>query len=315
MAWIWPTFDNATNTQLYIHVSADGLIWQTLNNAQPVLTVTNGCLRDPAIVKAHGIYYLAFTAGNYGCSGYFSLYQSTDLLNWTFMQNISTVSTGQNDSSYPYGNTWSPNWYLDGNGDDTSLDLTARLRLFVTVGKANDNPSSWWIYGMTPANQALTAFTTPTQVGFKTGGTSLSLNDLTVMQTGTTWLATYVDFSGNGNPFRSATTPGNPMTWGTGNAEWTMNGSVGFESPWLGQSVEGAFLIPTSTGSNWLIYGDSGNGGPGYRRGLFNPSTYTLVSNGLSGTNAFGGQRLPCSAALRRFIGRAGPAFHRGPDG
>ena len=307
-AWVWPTFDNATATQLFIHVSPDGLNWQTLNNAQPVLTATGGYLRDPALIKARGIYYLFFTAGEYGHDGYFSEYRSPDLIHWTFVQNISTTSTGQLNGNYPKGNTWSPSAYLDGDGDDETLDLTTHLRLFVTVGNGDDQPASWHIYGMTPTAQDLSVFTAPIQVGFKTGGPALALNDLTIIQTGTIWTATYVDFSIGGCPFSSATTPNNPMTWGTDNAHWTLNGGIGFWAPGT-QCVEGAFLIPNLSGTNWPIYGDQGNGGLGYRRGVFNPSTHTLNTNGLSGDNIFWGATVPVFTGTTTIYRSGRPCF------
>lgn len=91
----------------------NGASWNLLNGGERVFTTSPGMARDFSIMAGtDGWVYVAYTAGNYGGDGYFSISRTRDYIAWEFVCNVSDPSGTPVDS----GRSWGPKLVQDDNG-------------------------------------------------------------------------------------------------------------------------------------------------------------------------------------------------------
>lgn len=172
--------------KLWISVSPDGLNWTALNGGEPVweppgFQPFTNVLRDPAILYEGGVFWVAFTSGNYGKHASFGLIRSTDLLNWSFVGEISTLIPGATDPL-----TWSPTWFRDGDGS---------IHLFVNISPLNgstyDPVPGLRTHEMHPLNAAFTEWSQPLVVELPSDNT----NEFWAWKEGEVYHAIYISFA------------------------------------------------------------------------------------------------------------------------
>jgi hypothetical protein len=108
--WVYASFNDAASPgeTLSLSYSQDGINWTT--TAPNYTAPTGNGVRDSSIIRLNGVYYVAYTAGNFGSANYFQICQSTDLVNWTYLCNVDTTVSGSG------GYTWAPEWFVDRDG-------------------------------------------------------------------------------------------------------------------------------------------------------------------------------------------------------
>jgi hypothetical protein len=223
--------------RLFISISPDGLNWQALNGGNPVWQPAGwapfgNVVRDPAIVHAHGWFWVVFTSGTYGNRASFGLVKSQDLLNWTYVGEVSTAIPGATDPL-----TWSPTFFKDGDGS---------VYVFVSISPINGSSFApkpgLRSYMVRPLNADFTAWSAPALVELP----STNTNELWVWKEGRTYNALYVDFNNNGRYYH--TTSPQLLTG------WTTPRPLGFDS------LEGAFVMKRPEGG-YRLYIEPGNVG------------------------------------------------------
>jgi hypothetical protein len=229
--------------KLFISVSPDGVNWEALNGGNAVWQPAgwfpfHNVVRDPSIVFANGWYWVAYTSGNYGKHASFGLVKSQDLLNWTFVGEISTAIPGATDPL-----TWGPFFFKDGDGS---------VHVFVSISPINGsdyNPvPAMRTHELHPLNADFTQWSAPVQVALP--GTNT--NEFWVWREGDTYHGIYVDFGRGGQYFH--TTSANLITG------WQPARALGFGS------LEGGFVLK-KPGGGYRLYLEPGNVGEflGYR--------------------------------------------------
>jgi hypothetical protein len=229
--------------KLYISVSPDGVNWEALNGGNAVWEPAGwapfgNVVRDPSIVYANGYYWVAYTSGNYGKGASFGLVKSTDLVNWTFVTNVSTAIP---DATDPL--TWGPFFFKDADGT---------VHLFVSISPINGsiyNPQpALRTHELHPLNADFTQWSAPVPVGLP----STNTNEFWVWREGDTYHGIYVDFQSFGRYYHVAST--NLITG------WQQPQLLGFGS------LEGGFVLKKPEGG-YRFYLEPGNGGQpaGYR--------------------------------------------------
>lgn len=111
------TTNGFANGTIGFSTSFDGINWQpiasnlaTTNYGVGVYQDPNGIAsRDPSILYYNNLFYLVYTSN--ASNGSFGLASSPDLINWTFLQNVSMASI-----SPCAGFTWAPEWFTDTDG-------------------------------------------------------------------------------------------------------------------------------------------------------------------------------------------------------
>lgn len=121
-----------SNQKLYLGLSNDG---KTFSRIGPVYSPA--VLRDPSIIRWNERYWCVYSLGFSVAE--FGLAASDDLINWTFVQNVSAGSDPN----------WAPHWFIDDDGP----------HVFVAEG----NPDHQ-IYELHPTNAAMTTWSSPVQV-------------------------------------------------------------------------------------------------------------------------------------------------------
>lgn len=231
--------------RLYISYSADGTNWTTLNGGNPVwqpATYPNSNFRDPAIIYASGYYWVAFTSG-YPGSGYgnhlsFGLLKSSDLLNWTFVEDVPTTIPNATDPL-----TWNPTFFRDGDGS---------IHVFVSISPINGATyypiGGLKTYELHPLNSDWTQWSSPVLVQLP-GNNS---NEFWCWKEGGTYHALYVNFGAPGFPLTHATSTSLLSGWGNARA--------------LNYNGEGSMMLIKPSGG-YRLYFEPGNGSPdpGYR--------------------------------------------------
>lgn len=212
--------------KLYISTSPNGTAWTPLNNGNPVWEPPNAApfhnvVRDPSIVFANGFYWVAYTAGNYGYRPSFGLIKSVDLLNWTFVTDVSTHLPTAYD---PF--TWGPFFFKDTDGS---------VHIFVSIGEKTDPNTGQAIfrlrtYEVHPLNADFTQWSAPVLVQ----APSDFINEFWVWREGDTYHAVYVDFRQNGRNVH--VTSSNLITG------WNTPQVLGLDG------LEGAFVLKKPTG-------------------------------------------------------------------
>ena len=214
--------------RLYISASPDGLNWVALNNGAPVWQPTPGMsdvynvVRDPSIVFANGYYWVAYTSGYIGKHASFAVVKSADLLNWTFVTDVSTLLPGATDTL-----TWGPFFFEDGDGT---------IHLFVSIdptGGVNFNPvPAMRTHELHPLNAGFTQWSAPVQLALPNSNT----NEFWAWKEGATYHAIYADF-GQGGAYKHVTAS---SIFGT----WTLQSVLGFNSQ------EGGFMLRKPDGGH-----------------------------------------------------------------
>ena len=233
------------DARLYISASPDGLNWTALNNGQHVWQPPNpiepydlyDVVRDPSIVFASGYYWVAYTSGYIGKHTSFGLVKSTDLLNWTFVGEISTAIPGATDPL-----TWGPFFFEDGDGS---------IHIFVSIdptGVGFDPTPDMRSYELHPLNSDFTQWSAPVALALPHTNT----NEFWAWKEGATYHAIYVDFA-QGSAYMHVTAS---SIYGT----WTLRNVLGFNSQ------EGGFVLRKPDGG-YRFYVEPGNSLPstGYR--------------------------------------------------
>ncbi len=222
--------------RLYISTSPDGLHWTALNSGQPVYQPPNwagftNVVRDPTIIYDNGTYWVAYTSGNYGKHASFGLAKSTDLLNWTYVGEISTALPGQTDPL-----TWNPCFFRDGDGS---------VHVFVSIspinGSSYDPLPAMRSYEIHPVSADWTVWSTPVLVNLPSNNT----NELWVWKEGTVYHGIYVDWNSNAAQIHVTSSD---LINGWGNPQ-----HLGFDSQ------EGAFMLKYPQGGLYRLYLEVGN--------------------------------------------------------
>ncbi len=224
--------------RLYISTSPDGLTWTALNSGNPVWQPASwspfyNVVRDPAIIYDRGWFWVAYTSGNYGRHASFGLVKSTDLLNWTFVGEISTSLPGATDSF-----TWNPSFFRDGDGT---------VHIFVSISPINGsqfNPiPALRSYELHPVSADWTNWSAPAMVSLP----SANENELWVWKEGGVYHAVYVDFRSNSAWIEASST--NLLTG------WTYVQYLGYNT------LEGGQMLKKPDGSGYRFYIEGGNSG------------------------------------------------------
>ncbi|KAH8658623.1 glycoside hydrolase family 43 protein-like protein [Tricladium varicosporioides] len=122
-AFVYFTGNTIAGERIYLAASKgnDALHWNELNNAQPILTSSEGTkgLRDPFIIRSYegDTFYLLATDLSIGSgtswgnsvrngSRYLEIWESTDLISWSKQRHVLV-------SPPTAGNTWAPEAYYD----------------------------------------------------------------------------------------------------------------------------------------------------------------------------------------------------------
>ncbi len=225
--------------RLFISISPDGLNWTTLNNGQPVWQPVGwaqfmNVVRDPSIVYKNGFFWVAYTSGNYGRHASFGLVKSSDLLNWTFVQEVNTTIPGATDPI-----TWGPFFFKDA---DESVHLFVSIT--PTGGNLYGPNSGMHTYKLQPLNADFTQWSAPVSVQVPVSIT----NEFWVWREGETYHAIYVDFATPnvaGSYFHATS---NNLVTGWGNQRFLGWGSY-----------EGGFVLKNPT-TGYRFYIEPGNG-------------------------------------------------------
>jgi hypothetical protein len=152
----------SNNNGLCIVTSTDGINLKTLY--KDCYIPSTGVFRDPSIVRWNDTWYVAYTArypySVWGACNFFGLIKSTDLQNWTFIRNISTLQGGTQ--------TWAPEWFVDTDGS---------LHLFVSL---SNNNYEWGgtirIYEMHPTDNSFLNWSSPAITPINNNGSLITNN-------------------------------------------------------------------------------------------------------------------------------------------
>jgi Glycosyl hydrolases family 43 len=229
--YVFTTFTGDTGQELSVYTSTDGLNFTLLadtNYAGPT-----GVLRDPAILKRDGTYFIAYTLQSWTThSASFAIASSTDLINWSFVAEVPAQLSG---ASY----TWAPDWFEDTDG---STHLIVSID---TVGAA----SSFRSYEFTATNAALSTWSAPAPIGIGPN----YIDTFIVRMAGT-----YHAFSKNETTkyieHASALSITGPWAW-VGTGDWAGFGA-GKEGPALFQLDDGQWrmFMDCYTGCGYLYF-------------------------------------------------------------
>jgi hypothetical protein len=175
--------------RLYISTSPDGLMWTSISGGTPVWQPPNwarfyNVVRDPTIIYEKGWFWVAFTSGNYGNHAAFGLVKSQDLVNWTYLGDISIPVPGATGQL-----TWNPVFFRDGDGS---------VHLFVNIspdgGPTYSCTPNMRTYVTQPANADWTQWTTPVLLSLP----STNTNEFFCWKEGPIYHGAYVDFNNGG---------------------------------------------------------------------------------------------------------------------
>jgi hypothetical protein len=234
--------------KLWISISPDGLAWTALNGGEPVWQPPGykpfgDVVRDPAILFENGTFWVAYTSGNYGKHASFGLVRSTDLLNWSFVGEISTLIP---DATDPL--TWNPTWFRDGDGS---------IHLFVNISPINGSTympvPGMRTYELHPLNAAFTEWSEPVLVELPSANT----NEFWVWKEGDTYHGIYINL---------------PFSPSSDHRHWFHVVSDNLISGWreplkLGFVTEEGGMLVRKPAGGYRFFLEPGNGvsPPGYR--------------------------------------------------
>ena len=136
--WVFSSFEEGSALALQLSYSDDGVTWS--NTGDLYRPASGDGVRDTSITRLNGIYYAAYTAGNFGGVPYVQIASSTDLVHWTYLCNVDT--TCANNGYY----SWAPEWFVDQDGS-----------VYLYVSRALDN-YQWRIYWTKPTSADLTTW-------------------------------------------------------------------------------------------------------------------------------------------------------------
>jgi hypothetical protein len=175
--------------RLYISTSPDGLTWTSIAGDNPVWQPPNwapftNVVRDPSIIYEKGWFWVAFTSGNYGNHAAFGLVKSQDLVNWTYLGDISAPVPGATAQL-----TWNPVFFRDGDGS---------VHLFLNIspdgGPTYACTPNMRSYVTQPASADWTQWTTPALLSLP----STNTNEFFCWKEGPIYHGVYVDFNNGG---------------------------------------------------------------------------------------------------------------------
>jgi hypothetical protein len=223
--WVFSGFqDSGGGTEhLQINYSQDGINWSNTGNVYAAPS-GNG-VRDPSIICINQVYYVAYTAGIFGNVGYCQICRSTDLVNWTYLCDVSTAGV------YSGGYTWAPDWFIDHDGT---------VYLYVACSEAG---GTWRVFYSTATSLDLTGWSAFQPVGGDMP--SRGAIDPHVFRDGDSYYLLYRNYGGGGG------TDCIEMAKGTSPAAFSLY-ETGDWAGW-GSPREGPSLVNLG-GSNWRIY-------------------------------------------------------------
>lgn len=199
--------------------SIDGINWNHIGNVYT--PPSPDILRDPSIAKIGNKYYIVYSTG--WENNYFGLASSTDLLNWTFITNV-TISS-------EYDKAWAPELFIDDDGS---------VHVFVTCSLSGT--STFKICELHPTNSDFTSWSSNVQLS---GNIYTNVIDAHMVKKDGQYCiwyknedTKYIEYA------KSNTMLTGYVVQGTG--DW---------AGW-GANVEGAFVIALPNGT-WRIYFDS----------------------------------------------------------
>ena len=102
----------APGSDLYISVSNDGLSWRHLMNMSLYSATGGYTVHDPTMTFLNGTFYVAYLNKVINPTSSFGIVSSTDLIHWTFVQNVPVPIPGAGANQV----VWSPFWFTDTDG-------------------------------------------------------------------------------------------------------------------------------------------------------------------------------------------------------
>ncbi len=222
--YILATFDGdgASEQELWIYTSTDGLNWALL--ADTNYQGPGGALRDPSIIKnpADGKYYIAYTNKHWSANETtFSIASSTDLIHWTYVTDVPSGVTGTTKD-------WAPEFFID-NG-------VVKCIANISCGVSGDFAPR--IY--TARNTSLNSWSDPAVMS----GLGSNFIDTFIVKSGSTYHAFVQNIATNYVDHATASSLTGPWTYG----------NIGNWSGW-GTNNEGPCVVQLADGS-WRFYSD-----------------------------------------------------------
>ncbi|SJK98729.1 uncharacterized protein ARMOST_01998 [Armillaria ostoyae] len=142
-AYVFTSFTNPSETDLYVYTSDDGTNFNLLKG--PAYTPVTGILRDPSVMRhIDGKYYITYTTSWNGTN--FAIASSPDLLTWKLVATIPTAS-----SVITPVNTWAPEFFKD--------TKTGKLNIVVSLSTALYGPFLPYVF--TANDTTLTSWSGP----------------------------------------------------------------------------------------------------------------------------------------------------------
>lgn len=249
--YTFTVFTNSSQSNMYVYQSNDGLNFSQI--AGPAYTPPTGLVRDPSIMRYNdGLYYVTYTTNWTGHT--IGIASSSDLLHWTFLENITLPSTVYE--------TWAPEWFKDPNGS---------INIIVNLNSTNAGDSNFIPNKITALNSSLTSWSSPTPLV----GLAPNYIDTFVVKIGNTYHAFVKNETTKYIEHATASNLAGPYTF-VGTGDWAGWGSY----------VEGPALYQLDNGTWRIIMDGYGDGHYWYSDSSDNFQTWTpkqLVPNGLSG--------------------------------
>jgi hypothetical protein len=180
-------------------------------------------VRDPSIIYDNGSWWCVATDGsNFGGSTFFRLWKSADLVNWTFVTN---VSVGGGTGGY----TWAPEWFRD-------VDGTLYVVYMRFAGSAGVNAN----LVTSPTNAAKTTWSTPTALT-KSGGGNVFAGDPQILRY-------------NGSYYMIGSASNTPDLWKASviTGPWSVVRS--YATNWIGVETGEGWCLTRNVDHTWTIY-------------------------------------------------------------
>lgn len=236
LQWLMATFQ-ATTSNMWLAASSDLKNWQTIG-ANQVYDDPGGFaigVHDPSIYRhSDGNYYVVYTTGT---GNSFGLAVSSDLVNWSLVQRVSTAAISG------VQHTWAPEWFVDSDGS---------VHVFISANTVAATNAGFQIYEMHPtvAGNFAGSWSSPVLVT----GTSLPSNiiDPFVVKIGSTYNMWYT----NGSAGLSGGTI-ELMTSTSLTSGYTVTKS-GNWSGWGTSNIDGQTIVQTGA-TNWTLCFEDSN--------------------------------------------------------
>ena len=243
-AFLFPYFKDNGQSGVFLSYSTDGTHFSAVNSGKAIFTPPSSwtgqtLTRDPSIVYHDGVFSMVWTTNWTGTV--FGFAQSTDLKNWTNVQQITPFSGTQPQ------NVWAPEIVWNPVADSYRIAFSSAMTA------ANYSADNMRMYSITSTD--LKTFTTTTSATtFFNPGYSVIDGQMLYDTDNSRWIMVYKnEVSGRKNlnlVYNSSADMTGPWTQDSHNPI-TGTGKVGY----LAQAAEGPTLL--KDGDRWLLYWDA----------------------------------------------------------